>query len=79
MIPKNKNTLSTVIHSRDQPVFVASDIEDGTAADLIRGSEIGPQLGKVSPLGHPRYGGPVRQRRRQNRDAVFRIRGSLSC
>jgi hypothetical protein len=59
---QNKDTLSAVVTSRDQPVLVASDVEDRAAANLIGAPEIAPQLRKIAPAGFSCGREPVRQR-----------------
>jgi hypothetical protein len=46
---QNKNTLSAVVNACDQPVLVASDVEDRAAPNLIGAPEILPQLCKIVP------------------------------
>ena len=62
MIPQDEDPLGPEIDPRDQPILVATDVEDRSASDLVCAPKIGAKFREVPPRRLPRNVEPVRQR-----------------
>ena len=58
---EDEDSLRIVVHSRDQPVAVAFDVEHGSPPDNVRVREIAAHVRKIAPMGVLRNPEPIQQ------------------